>query len=356
MTIRTLATALALFTAAVAPAAAAETVAADSAAAATASPQPDFYKYIPTFHGTMRVFYEQSTADGSGRFAVRNARLSAGGYVLPRVDYLLQVDFSDRGKIRLLDAYVSLRPAAALRIMAGQMRVPFGIDASRSPHTYFFMNRSFPGKSQGNLRSVGVKAGYTLPRVPVYIEAGIFNSTDRGDHKAWNKRFTVGAKARWDAPAGFTPQVAFMSRVHGDAPGARRLTMYDVSLSWHDTNWWLEAEYERTEVRGFDGCNMFNVFAQYGFDTRLQWVNRLSAEVRFDGSDATTDGVPDADGMLAATHPARKRLTLGTTATYRREGLQLDFRINYEQYFYRSGTVVSADDNNRLGCALILHF
>ncbi len=318
--------------------------------------EPQYRKYIPEFHGTVRVFYEQSTTDGAGRFSVRNARLSAGGYVLPMVDYLLQVDFCDRGSIRLLDAYVSLRPCPGLRLMAGQMRVPFGIDASRSPHAYFFMNRSFAGKGQGNLRSVGVKAGYTVPVAHVYVEAGIFNATDRSDHKAWNKRFTVGAKVRWDAPWGLTPQVAFMSRAHADTPGARRLSLYDASLSWHNANWWIEAEYERTEVRGFAPCNIFNVFAQYGFDTRCRWMNRLSFEARFDASDAATDGIPDTEGRLTATHPERKRITAGATATYRRGKMQLDFRINYEQYFYNKGTAVSADSNNRLGCALILHF
>lgn len=314
------------------------------------------HKYIPEFHGTVRVFYEQSTTDGAGRFSVRNARLSAGGYVLPKVDYLLQVDFCDRGSIKLLDAYVSLRPVRDLRLMAGQMRVPFGIDASRSPHAYFFMNRSFVGKGQGNLRSVGFKAGYTLPVAPIYIEAGIFNATDRSDHSTWNKRFTFGAKLRWDTSWGFTPQVALMGRAHADAPGAHRLTLYDASLSWHDANWWVEAEYERTEVHGFEPCDVVSAFAQYGFDTRCQWMNRLSFETRFDASDATTDGVPDASGTLAATHPARKRLTVGTTATYRYGKMQLHFRINYEQYFYNSGTIVSANDNSRLGCALMLHF
>ena len=62
----------------------------------------DIHKYIPVFHGTMRTFYQLSTATGDSRFVVRNARLSAGGFVMPRVDYLLQVDFSDRGKIKVV--------------------------------------------------------------------------------------------------------------------------------------------------------------------------------------------------------------------------------------------------------------
>lgn len=329
-----------------------------AAGADSTSTATGYHRYIPHFHGTVRVFFEQSTVENDARFAVRNARLSAGGYVLPMVDYLLQVDFCDRGKIKMLDAYVSLRPVSGLRLMAGQMRVPFGIDASRSPHAYFFMNRSFPGKSQGNLRSVGVKAGYTLPRFPLYVEAGVFNATDRGDHSQWNRRFTYGAKVRWDAPAGFTPQVAFMSRAHADTPGARRLTLYDASLSWHNSQWWIEAEYERTNVRGHDGCNAFNIMARYGFDTNFRWMNRLSFEARFDGTGELTDGTPSVDdpSRLTIVSPERKRLTLGTTATYRRDKLFLDFRINYEQYFYDGNAPSGPDGNNRLGCALILHF
>ncbi len=40
------------------------------------------------------------------------------------------------------------------------MRVPFTIDAHRSPHLQYFANRSFIAKQVGNVRDVGAVIGW----------------------------------------------------------------------------------------------------------------------------------------------------------------------------------------------------
>ncbi len=56
-----------------------------------------------------------------------------------------------------------------LNFTIGQMRVPFTIDAHRSPHQQYFANRSFIAKQVGNVRDVGFTAGYTNKRwLPFY--------------------------------------------------------------------------------------------------------------------------------------------------------------------------------------------
>ena len=316
------------------------------------------WKYVPTIHGTIRAMYELSAENGESRFLVRNARLSAGGFVLPKVDYLLQVDFCDRGKIELLDAYVRIAPVAGLKIMAGQMRVPFSVDAARSPHTYYFLNRSFIGKHAGTLRSVGIKAGYTFHGVPVYVEGGVFNASSRTDHTVWNSALTYGIKANLPMRCGLTPQLAFMSHQPGGRGNGRRINAADLTLTLNTGNWIFEAEYLMANCTGpYPTTHKYNFFASHRWDVRLDWLNRLSAQVRFDGHTNATDGYTDSQGEVSTTWPARKRLTLGGTAGYSRGKVFLDFKLNYEFYFYNGDVAeISPAENDKLSAGFILHF
>ena len=111
--------------------------------------------FIPEIHGTIRAKYEYEPQIDKGRFEIRNARLSVEGKVIPIVRYKAEIDLSDEGTIKMLDAYVRLQPKDALKFTFGQMRVPFTIDAHRSPHLQYFANRSFIAKQVGNVRDVG---------------------------------------------------------------------------------------------------------------------------------------------------------------------------------------------------------
>ena len=44
--------------------------------------------------------------------------------------------------MKILDAYISVSPAKGLKLMAGQMRVPFSVSASRAPALYYFAKPS----------------------------------------------------------------------------------------------------------------------------------------------------------------------------------------------------------------------
>ncbi|MDE6169848.1 MAG: porin, partial [Duncaniella sp.] len=52
--------------------------------------------YKPAIHGALRARYEYSTADGKGRFQMRNARLQLSGAIAPSVSYFIQTDLCDR--------------------------------------------------------------------------------------------------------------------------------------------------------------------------------------------------------------------------------------------------------------------
>lgn len=310
--------------------------------ASTAKP----WRYIPNFHGTLRTFYEWSTATGQSRFQVRNARLTAGGFILPMVDYFLQVDLCDKGKILILDAYARVSPIKGLDLYAGQMRVPFSVESSRKPSDYHFADVSLLA-NLGNLRSVGVKAGYTFPKTTFYVEGGVFNGSDKSDHKPWNSQLTYSIKANY-YKAGFKPEVGFQSRVKGGQDGTPRYNQTDVSLSWSDANWFIEGEYiYRKYTDSTPKRHAYDFFVDYGFPVKWKLAQRLSVQARFDG--VTDNSYID---------PCR-RLTFGATAHYYYKSLFLNFRINYEQYFYDTyykEKGIDASYNNKLVAGIILAF
>ena len=128
---------------------------------ATASAQLTIPKeYLPEVHGTIRGKYELQTTNGMQRFQVRNARVSLDGKVLPVIAYKAEIDLSDEGSIKMLDAYARFVPNDTWNVTLGQMRVPFTIDAHRSPHQQYFANRSFIAKQVGNVRDGGASRSF----------------------------------------------------------------------------------------------------------------------------------------------------------------------------------------------------
>ena len=150
-----------------------------SAQQTATSEKNDADKTTPVnIHGTIRSKYEYQTSEGEGRFEVRNARISVDGSLSPIISYKAEIDLCDEGKIKMLDAYTRLKPVQGLQFTIGQMRVPFTIDAHRSPHQQYFANRSFIAKQVGNVRDVGAALGYSFNAgFPIILEAGLFNGS-----------------------------------------------------------------------------------------------------------------------------------------------------------------------------------
>ena len=123
--------------------------------------------------GTLRGKYEYQTHEKEGRFEVRTARVNVSGDINPMVSYKAEIDLCDEGSIKMLDAYTKIKPWRTLDFTIGQMRVPFTIDAHRSPHQQYFANRSFIAKQVGNVRDVGASLGYTFGvGFPIIVQAG----------------------------------------------------------------------------------------------------------------------------------------------------------------------------------------
>ncbi|MDE7426945.1 MAG: hypothetical protein K2M79_04020 [Muribaculaceae bacterium] len=317
--------------------------------------------YVPTLGGVVRGRFEQTTNDGGkGRFAVRNARLSVRGQVLPDFGYFILTDFCDMGKIKILDAYARFAPESLhghLKVDMGQSRMPFSVDASRVPGLYYFANRSFIGKTVGNLRGVGVRVSYSFSGLPLDLEAGMFNSATIGDHTPWQTEYCYAGKARYTfIPTGLFAEAGFESTY----PGGIRINNTDFCLQWHDAHWLLEAEYMYKHYTGdaAPACHGYNFMADWHTPVRWNMFNTFSSQIRWDGMTCHSDGktVDEATAKLTCTDPARNRLTAGVTVSRIMSKYRADIRLNYEQYFLHHDTAVTPDCANKLCVELSLNF
>ena len=105
--------------------------------------------YIPKFSGTVRARYEYLTQENKGAFKVRDLRLGVDGYVAPIMSYSAEVNFSDWGKVSLVNGFVRVAPVQGLNFSIGQQRIPFTIAAHRQPCEQYFVNRTFLAKHAG---------------------------------------------------------------------------------------------------------------------------------------------------------------------------------------------------------------
>lgn len=312
-------------------------------------------EYLPELHGTIRAKYEYEPQIGKGRFEVRNARLSVEGKVIGTVGYKAEIDLSDEGAIKMLDAYVRYQPKPKLRFTAGQMRVPFTIDAHRSPHLQYFANRSFIAKQVGNVRDVGAAVAWTVgSRVPVTLEGGIFNGSGLTNQKNFwtdDLKFSVKGSAMLSRHLNVT--VSCQKARAADV----NVMMYDAGSYWDDGRWHVEAEYLRKHyARGaFRAVNAVDAFAAYRLPMK-KGVSAISFLGRYDYMSDHSSGKRDDSGALVADDPARHRLTGGITLCMGRGKLQADVRFNYEQYFYDSDVTPGISDRNKLVLEFVAHF
>jgi len=310
-----------------------------------------------SIHGTVRGKYEYQTQEGEGRFEVRNARVSVDGSLLEIIDYKAEIDLCDEGSIKMLDAFAALRPFRRERITLtiGQMRVPFTIDAHRSPHRQFFANRSFIAKQVGNVRDVGTMAAWEKGRCSV--EFGLFNGSGLTNQKNfWTKNVNFSGKFKFNSSKNFglvlsaqriKPSVAVM--------------MYDVGVYWQRDRWHAEAEYllKHYGRDAFANVHAFNAFAAYEVPLRTLLFTRLTPLVRYDYMSDHSDGAEltttDDGERLTLTDAERHRLTAGATLSFGRKAFEADLRLNVEKYWYPDGEPKTSE-KDKLVLEMMVHF
>ncbi len=310
--------------------------------------------YMPEIHGTIRGKFEWQPQISASRFEVRNARFSLTGNVHPMVAYKAEIDLSDEGSIKMLDAYTRIFPVDDLNFTIGQMRVPFTIDAHRSPHQQYFANRSFIAKQVGNVRDVGATLGYTLrPGFPITLEAGAFNGTGLTNQKEWQDDFNYTIKGQLL----FTKGLNLTLGLQSIKPEEVRANMYNVGTFYEFCGFHIEGEYlyKHYEKDAFKNVHAVNSFINY--DLKLPRVfHKMSFLLRYDmmtdHSDATAD---DETGKLKIDDYQRQRLTGGLTFSFSK-AFVADIRLNYEKYFYKSGGIPKESERDKLVIEFMTRF
>ena len=314
-------------------------------------------EFKPEVHGTIRSKYEYQTEEGEGRFEVRNARFSLSGKVIDAVEYKAEIDLSDEGSIKMLDAYTRVTPFRNFQMTIGQMRVPFTIDAHRSPHQQYFANRSFIAKQVGNVRDVGATFGYTVNAgIPVKLEAGLFNGSGlTGQKDYWTKGFNFSAKAQLFLPGGFNLTLSTQKI----RPYQTTVMMYDAGAYYHANGFHVEAEYlyKHYANGAFGNVNAFDGFVSWDIPVkgRKKLVKAVSPLVRYDYMGDHSDGEANSNGMLAVNDYKRSRITSGATLHLSKPFVS-DIRLNYEKYLYRSGAIVKPSERDKIVIEFMTRF
>lgn len=320
--------------------------------------------------GTIRGKYEYQTQDQKGRFEVRTARVDVAGNINPIVSYKAEIDLCDEGTIKMLDAYTMVNPWKSLKITLGQMRVPFTIDAHRSPYQQYFANRSFIAKQVGNVRDVGARLGYTFNAgFPIVVEAGVYNGSGLTNQKDfWTNNINFSAKAQFLLPCGLNA-VLSAQKVR---PSDINIMMYDAGLTFHRSGFIAEAEYlyKHYANGAYHPVHAFDSFVSYdinlprkGADGQAKYLfSKVSPLLRYDFMTDHSDGsssavVTAADGTrtLKTTDYKRGRITGGVTLSLDKPFLS-DVRVNYEKYFYGHDGVPKVSEKDKIVVELMVHF
>lgn len=311
--------------------------------------------YIPEIHGTIRAKYEYEPPINKGRFEIRNARVSVEGKIIPIVRYKAEIDLSDEGVIKMLDAYVRVQPISPLKITIGQMRVPFTIDAHRSPHLQYFANRSFIAKQVGNVRDVGATVGWTFENAtPITLEGGIFNGSGLTNQKNfWTSNYNFAFKAQTMIARHFNITLSCQKANAGDV----NTYMYDAGTYFQNERWHIEAEYLRKHYAGgiFQPVNAVDAFMAYRLPVK-KGLTAISFLGRYDYMSDHSQGNKDDKGFLSVDDPERHRITGGITLSMGKGNLLAYLRLNYEQYFYSKDITPAISEQNKAVVELVVHF
>lgn len=314
-------------------------------------------EYLPEVHGTLRGKYEWQTTNGTQRFQVRNARVGLTGKVIPGViGYKAEIDLSDEGKIKMLDAYVRVTPFRHFDVTVGQMRVPFTIDAHRSPHLQYFANRSFIAKQMGSLRDAGFTLKYARAEgLPFSLEAGLFNGSGLSQQKEWHTALSYSGKLILELFKGYNLTLS-TQRIR---PNNKNVYMYDAGTYLNWRNWHVEAEcmYKHYAHNELEDVWAVNTFVNYDCFFRKQsyLFKKVSFLARFDYMGNNSDGSVDEAGRLSVTDHERHRLTGGLTFSFGKP-FQADLRLNYEKYFYHHLSQAKEAEQDKVVVELMLHF
>ncbi len=307
---------------------------------------------IPDVHITLKAQFEDDVDVDEARFLVRNARFAMSGDVLPQLNYQLQLDLCEKGKVKILDACAGIRPVKELNVIMGQTKLPLPIDRSRAVSKYYFTDFSYVGYLNGGIRGVGMRVDYRVPKTRLDLSGMIYNTYNIANHDVWQNRMSYVVEAQWGLGV-ITPAIGFMSNV----PETVRINNLMTSLIFGSGRWHAEAAYYYRHYthHAFNASHAYSVMADYALPLHRGFFNRLSFQARLDGITAYSDGTMEGD-RLAVTGKRSTRLTLGSTVAHIKGEIDTHLRLNYYMNFRPSGDTAPIGEGNKLVAEFTLRF
>ena len=308
--------------------------------------------YTPSIDGTIRGKYEYNIPLDGHRFQVRNARFSVRGAVSPYARYKAEIDLSDEGVTRMLDAYVEMKVNSDFSFIIGQQKVPFSTDNLRSPHNFLFANRSFLGKQLAGLRDVGATIEYQAPgNLPVELIAGVYNGKGLYNQKEWRNALSYALRGiyspdNWEFSVNYNTIQPYELRMH----------VYNAGIMYKGNNLHLESEVYLKQYYNsvFPDTKGFFVIASYDIPTpSIKALESFSPRIRFDEMGNDNNGqISTLTNSYEIDDVKRSRITGGINLNLKKPFIN-EIRLNYEHYFYVQGI---ANNDNKIVLEFVTKF
>lgn len=293
-------------------------------AAQTPEQQASLIQYLPKIDIALKTKAEFDLESKMMRFEVRNARFGARGNINKYVGYRIEVDLSDEGKIKMLDAFVKITPLENLDVYMGQRKVPFGTDYLRSPVENIFANRSFVAKyTNDGLRDIGFVVNYRFKfHIPFDVWVAAMNGTGNNNPQ-WISRPNYSARLLFEPLKNIRLAGNFYQ---GSTILEKELTMYGGEIRYQTDKLLVETEYIHRHFTDTASAVLdqygFYIHSYYNFYTGAKMIQMISPVVRWDFMGRETGNL----GITA------ERITAGINFGFEPKPFKAEIRLNYEKY------------------------
>lgn len=281
-------------------------------------------EYLPDIDGILKTKVEFDLDNSLMRFEVRNARFGAKGKINDYFSYKVELDLSDEGKMKMLDAYVKFTPVANLDFYMGQRKIPFSTDYMRNPAENIFANRSFLAKYiNDGMRDIGFYADYKFTGdFPVDILLGAVNGTGNNNPQWISQPNLVGRIA-----AGPEKGIRITENLYfGEEQYKEHLAMFGEEVRYTNGRFLIESEYIRRNWTDTLSARVHDdgllIHSYYNFPLENKMVYMVTPTARWDMmGNSVFSGKTDAS-----------RLTLGVNVGFEPKQFYAEIRFNYENY------------------------
>lgn len=314
--------------------------------------EPDsLKKYSINIEGLLRTKYEYNTNLKDSRFQVRNARFSINGNFSPIVYYKAEIDLSDEGVTKMLDAYIRVTPVDGFSLTLGQQKIPFSTDNLRSPNKIYFANRSFIAKQVTGLRDVG--ATFCLENnkiLPISLKLGVYNGEGLYNQQNWKKQMSYSTRLEMFPVKNWEVSLNY----NNIKPEDYYMHFFDIGsyIDIHKLHLESEFVYKTYQNNFFEPTKAFFALGSYNIPFNKWYFTKISPVLRYDMMTDNNQGYKNDNGGYSADFISRSRITGGFTFSLDKPFLN-DIRLNYEKYFYKSGVT---DSDDKLVLELVVKF